>query len=249
MKLLWIIILVIMVAVKLLFKQCLKITGIVSNIQFSKRVYKLSSKSSLALKPLSSIKMIFQHFFLFCFVSPFYSYLFVFLFVQQQPSLIQGQTEFNAGEAFDHAHEEGDEHVVNKEVCSKEDLPEEIIDSFDRCTNFIPVYQKLDLLRRCRDKVFKDTHSTKNEIRKEICFNKTAEHLFNECMTQIKETEGSTIPPPNLLQTMDFLFCMKTIALQRMKSVVSVSTKDGCTSGALMSTNNAAVTESQSAIN
>lgn len=44
-------------------------------------------------------------------------------------------------EAFEFPHEEGDEHIVNREVCSKEDLPDAIIDAYDRCTNFIPVYR------------------------------------------------------------------------------------------------------------
>lgn len=193
------------------------------------------------MKEIERTKMLFHQFFLFCF--PYYSYVFVFLLARQSTHLIQGQTIFDAGEAFDHPHEEGDEHIVNKEVCSKEDLPEEIIDSFDRCTNFIPVYRRLDLLRRCRAKVFNET-TTKNDIRKAICFNATTEHLFNECMTEIKEREGRDIPPPNPLQTMDFMFCMKTIAVRRIKRIASI-TMDGCSSGIFMTTKAAATDNTQ----
>lgn len=55
------------------------------------------------------------------------------------PSLLS--SDGSHGDAFEHSHEEGDEHVVNKEVCSSQDLPEETIAAYDRCTNFIPVYK------------------------------------------------------------------------------------------------------------
>ena len=174
----------------------------------------------------------------FMFTSPFYLFFFVFIGFQAHPT-VHGQSvsPFDAGDAFDHPHEEGDEHVVNREVCSKEDLPDEIIDSFDRCTNFIPVYRQLNLLKRCRDKIFNGTNFSKNDIRKAVCFNSTMEHLFNGCMTEIKEAEGPMIQPPNPLQTMDFMFCMKTIAIKRMKNVVQVSSNDkGCESGFFVST-------------
>ena len=129
----------------------------------------------------------------------------------------------DVGDAFDHAHEEGDEHIVNREVCSKEDLPDAIVDAFDRCTNFIPVYKKLNLLSRCRSKIFPNNPS-KNFIRRSICFNQTIEHEFNQCLTEIKgSNEGKEIPPPNPLQTMDFMFCMKTIALRRVKKTTGNS--------------------------
>lgn len=125
--------------------------------------------------------------------------------------------KLDVGDAFDNTHEDGDEHIVNREICSKDDLPEEVVDAYDRCTNFIPVYKQLNLLTRCRSKVFPN-HFSKNNIRKIICFNRTAEHEFNQCLTQIKGSEeGKNIPPPNPLQTMDFMFCMKTIALRRVR--------------------------------
>jgi hypothetical protein len=129
--------------------------------------------------------------------------------------------KLDVGEAFDEPHEEGDEHIVNREICSKDDLPEEVVDAYDRCTNFIPVYKQLNLLTRCRSKVFPGNLS-KNSIRKIICFNRTAEHEFNQCLSQIKTSaEGKSIPPANPLQTMDFMFCMKTIALRRVRKTSS----------------------------
>ena len=54
---------------------------------------------------------------------------------------IPSLSDENHEDAFEHSHEEGDEHVVNKEVCSQQDLPSEAIAAYDRCTNFIPVYK------------------------------------------------------------------------------------------------------------
>lgn len=129
----------------------------------------------------------------------------------------------DVGNAFDHAHEEGDEHIVNREVCSKDDLPNSLLDAFDRCTNFIPAYKKLDLLNRCRAKVFPGNLS-KNSMRKSICFNRTIEHQFNQCLSEIKASdEAKLVPHPNAMQTMDFMFCMKTIAMRRSKKLTSNS--------------------------
>lgn len=151
----------------------------------------------------------------------------------------------DVGEAFDHAHEEGDEHIVNREVCSKEDLPDAVVDAFDRCTNFIPVYKKLNLLKRCRNKVFPNNES-KNYIRKSICFNRTAEHEFNQCLMMIKGSEeGKLIPPPNPLQTMDFMFCMKTIAMRRVKKMTG--NRIGCQTIAIAGDNGKAQVVASSA--
>ena len=56
-------------------------------------------------------------------------------------SSISSSTDESHEDAFEHSHEEGDEHVVNREVCSSQDLPDETIAAYDRCTNFIPVYK------------------------------------------------------------------------------------------------------------
>lgn len=103
--------------------------------------------------------------------------------------------------AFEYPHEEGDEHVVNAIVCSKEDLPQQVMDEFDRCAYFIPMYRQLNLLIRCRQEVFNGSDFTANQMRKELCFNRTIEHEFHMCMVRINASEGSRVPHASPLQT------------------------------------------------
>lgn len=61
---------------------------------------------------------------------------------------VPSSSDGDHGDAFEHSHEEGEheEHVVNKEVCSPQDLPSETMAAYDRCTNFIPVYKVCQIL-------------------------------------------------------------------------------------------------------
>lgn len=77
-------------------------------------------------------------------------------------------------------------------VCSEQDLPEEVLRDFDRCTKHIPAYrvsdcqvikwlafrycllQKLNLLERCRREVF-GRDIDPNDQRKLLCGNETIE--------------------------------------------------------------------------
>lgn len=136
-------------------------------------------------------------YFVFCFLLPFPNFNSNYVHCRS----ITVATSTEAVSEFNYPHEQGDEHVVNSIVCSKEDLPQDVMDEFDRCAYYIPMYRQLNLLIRCRQIIFNGTNYSANEMRKELCFNRTAEHEFHMCMVNINSTEGASVPHANALQT------------------------------------------------
>lgn len=139
-------------------------------------------------------------YFVFCFVLPFPT-LYPIVNCRSVTIAATSATTVTESSEFNYPHEQGDEHVVNSIVCSKDDLPQEVMDEFDRCAYYIPIYRQLNLLIRCREIVFNGTNYNSNQMRKELCFNQTTEHQFHECMVKINSTEGSKVPLANALQT------------------------------------------------
>ncbi|KAI1282078.1 Ectonucleotide pyrophosphatase/phosphodiesterase family member 5 [Halotydeus destructor] len=106
--------------------------------------------------------------------------------------------------------EDNTEDDVQYVVCSKEDLPESQIRDFDRCTRHISFYRHLNILKRCRSKLFEGL--SLNQQRREVCFNRTAELEFKECASQLTETEGGHLQPVSEREMERFAYCMRAVA-------------------------------------
>jgi len=108
--------------------------------------------------------------------------------------------------------------LLTRFVCTRDELAEDLIRALDSCTLYVSTYRELDLLSRCRKRVFASRSLSLDQQRKELCFNQTAEDQFKGCIEDIMEQEGSDLPQVGYSELNRFSICVQKVAARTSRS-------------------------------